>query len=157
MKILINPTQMSFNLTIGDWKPCKGIQKLTGFAKGLSFHRVDYFPYWHISNSIVLGYNRSENEDTVRLWMYAYLDGKQVSELIGEYKVGAKVKPNLEMTDTDYYVSVVEPLKSTRIKQIKFNKRKTLPIGWQLYPYAEIDGTEKRSKLEVEITDLKIK
>lgn len=90
--------------------------------------------------------------------MYAYVKGDHFQEKIGDFKVGAKVKSNLEMTETDYYASVVEPGRAVKWKQIKFDKpHVTLPIGWQLFPYAEIDGTEKRSKLEVEITDLKIK
>lgn len=156
---LFNPTRMQFNLTIGDWEATKGIQKISGFTRGLKFHQVDYFPYWHISNSIVLGYNRDSQSSPIRLFMYAYVDGKLIDPkecIIGLVDVGAKVKVNLEITESDYYASVIEPLKIIKTKQIKFDERKTLPIGWQLFPYAEIDGTNKKKKFEVEITDLKI-
>ena len=147
MRILWNPTQLTCNLTIGNWPACEGIQKITGFSRG-----------WHHWNSIRLGYNRSDGAKFVRLFMYAYVSGKQVSILIGEFNVGAKVKVNLEMTNTDYYVSVVVPGMAVRCKQIKFdNHRFTLPIGYQLFPYAEIDGTEKRTPFNPDIRDLVVR
>ena len=94
MQLLYNPTQLTCNLTIGDFPPCTGIQKLTGFSRG-----------WHHWNSIRLGYNRSENSDVIRLWLYTYIRGK---------------------------------------------------LGYQLYPYAEIDGTEIRKPFEPDVRDLKI-
>ena len=147
MRLLWNPTQLTCNLTIGDFPPCTGIQKITGFSRG-----------WHHWNSIRLGYNRDTETSPIRLFMYAYVSGKQVSILIGEFNVGAKVKVNLEMTNTDYYVSVVVPGMAVRCKQIKFDKHRfTLPIGYQLFPYAEIDGTEKRKPFEVDIKDVVVR
>jgi len=154
---LFNPTQMQFQLTIGDWEPSKGIQKISGFTRGLKFHKVDYFPYWHISNSIVLGYNRDSKTSPIRLFMYAYVKGKQVSKIIGEYMPNTKFKSELRWTNK----------RGLRIELEHENLsfaggaylpiyHKTLPIGFQLFPYYEIDGTNKKKPFEVEITDIKI-
>ena len=156
--IIYNPTQLTCTIVIGDFPPCEGIQKLTGFSRGLKFHKVKYFPYWHISNSIVLGYNRSENEDTVRLWAYGYVDGKHFQELIGDFKVGEKLVPHLYWLKTITAIEIYNEVgRFTSHEVIKRRNNKTLPIGFQLFPYAEIDGpNNERVKLNVEITDLKI-
>ena len=160
-KPLYNPTTLTCSITIGDWIPCAGVQKLIGFSKGLSFHRVPYFPYWHHSNNIRLGYNRDSWESPVRLFMYAYVNGKLIDPkecVIGMFEVGAEIFTNLEITETDYYASVVQKQKAVKWKQIKFDSpRATLPIGYLLGNYAELDGPENEQiAFKVDIKDLKV-
>jgi len=155
IKPLWNPTQLTCQITIGDWPACEGVQKLIGFTRGLGFHRVDYFPYWHISNSIVLGYNRSENEDTVRIWIYGYLDGVHIQSMLTEKNVGEKLDVCLKWT------KFLNAQLHQGKKRVKYYStpiwNNTLPIGFLLYPYAEIDGPEnKRTPFQVDIKDLKV-
>lgn len=152
---LWNPTKLTCQIVIGNFPASKGIQKITGFTRGLAFHRVDYFPYFHISNSIVLGYNRSENEDTVRLWFYGYINGEHFQELLCEKNVGHKLAVDMQWNRWCCLAALYDGVGSYRC--FKNTGFKTLPIGYQLFPYAEIDGTETKMKFEVEIKDLKIK
>jgi hypothetical protein len=154
-KPLYNPTQLTCQITIGDWPACEGVQKLIGFGRGLGFHKVDYFPYWHISNSIVLGCNRSENEDTVRLWAYGYVKGEHFQEKLGNHKIGENIFTDLRWNEYLCMAAVYYRTETYRqFKNIGFN---TLPIGFLLNPYAEIDGKEnKQIPFEVEIKDLKV-
>ncbi len=146
-KPLWNPTQLTCTITIGNWHPCTGIQKITGFSRG-----------WHHWNSIRLGYNRSENEDTVRLWAYGYVKGEHFQHLLNEVEPKTEIEVDLRWNKYLCAAHVKEKRYSwpTYMKVIPTGF-KTLPIGYQLFPYAEIDGTEIRSKFEVEIKDLKIK
>jgi len=157
MKLLLNPTRLTCQITIGNWPAAKGIQKLTGFTRGLGFHRVDYFPYWHISNSIVLGYNRSENEDTVRVWMYGYLNGKHFQTQIAEVKPKDKIEPILRWEQRLLGISAIVMKDGVNIGAEYKHWHKTLPIGFLLNPYAEIDGKEnKRTPFLVDIKNLKV-
>lgn len=157
MKILLNPTQLTCTITIGDWPPAKGVQKLIGFSRGLSFHRVDYFPYWHISNSIVLGYNRSENEDTVRIWAYGYVKGEHFQHLLCEVKPKTEIDAELRYNEHVCAAHVKEKRYSwPNYAKVIPTGFKTLPLGFQLFPYAEIDGTDIQTPLMVDIKDLKI-
>ena len=157
-KPLFNPSVMTFSTTVPDMKPCNGIQKICGFTRGLSFHQVDYFPYWHISNSIVLGCNRSENEDTVRLWAYGYVDGKHFQELIGYYNVGAKLyivetwNHQRGMASVDIYNRLGTII---GFKEVPIDN-KTLPVGWLLNPYAEIDNTNNITPFHCPVEDLRV-
>lgn len=149
MKLLWNPTVMTFDLEIGNWPPCEGVQKLGGFGKGLAFHRVDYFPYWHHSNSIRLGYNRDTWKSPIRLFMYAYVKGELIDPkecVIGDdYKPETKIEATLKFNKYGCAAIVKEKRYSwpTKAKVISTNF-KTLPIGYQLYPYAETDGTNPK-------------
>ena len=159
MKILWNPTQLTCNLTIGDWPACKGIQKITGFARGLSFHRVDYFPYWHISNSIVLGYNRASKTSAVKLWMYCYVNGIHIQKEMGLHEAGTKLTTELSWKYAD--VSIYENGKLKEYETILGNgigiPNKTLPIGYLLNSYAEIDGTEIRMQFNPDVRDVVVR
>jgi len=149
---LFNPTQMQFQLTIGDWEATKGIQKISGFSRGLKFHKVDYFPYWHISNSIVLGYNRASKQHPVKLWMYGYAKGEHYQKELRSYEVGEKISPELKMNKYGHLLCI-DDLNS----YVLIDNYQTLPIGFQLFPFAEIDGTNKKKPFDVEITNIKIR
>jgi len=155
---LFNPTQMQFQLTIGDWEATKGIQKISGFSRGLKFHKVDYFPYWHISNSIVLGYNRSSQSSYVKLWMYGYTNGKHFQEALGMFDVGTKVDVS-EYWDTKRGMASIDIYNKLGVFASMSTPitTKTLPVGFQLFPFAEIDGTNKKKPFDVEITNIKIR
>ena len=154
-KPLYNPTQLTCQITIGDWQPCEGVQKLIGFTRGLAFHKVDYFPYFHHSNSIRLGYNRVSMQHSIRLWLYSYVDGKRVQVPMG--LVNPKEDINVSMFLGDNAVIGYWNDDFTHVKKASINAIKTLPIGVLLRPYAEIDGKEnKRTPFEVDIKDLKV-
>ena len=140
MKLLYNPTQLTCNLTIGDFPPCEGIQKITGFSRG-----------WHHWNSIRLGYNRSENSDVIRLWLYTYIRGKQKSKVIGYGKAGESF--NVMLTWDYVWAEAIVGNQSALI----YNGNHACKLGYQLYPYAEIDGTEKRKPFEVDIKDVVVR
>jgi hypothetical protein len=157
-KPLWNPTQLTCNLTIGDWPACTGVQKITGFAKGLAFHRVDYFPYWHISNSIVLGYNRSENKDFARLFNYAYFKGKNLQKHIGDFFVGEKLDVKLLFDDRTIAAMVKRPHENFYSYNANFYRPNNVgKFGYQLFPYAEIDGTEIRMHFNPEVRDVVVR
>lgn len=158
-KPLYNPTKLSCQLTIGNWAPVKGIQKLIGFGRGLSFHRVPYFPYWHHSNSIRLGYNRASMQHPVKLWMYAYVDGKHIQKEMGLHEVGAVIRPSLYWFSNEMVIHISD----AKCNLIEYSREVVDTnalsdcIGFMLYPYAEIDGKEnKRTPFEVDIKDLKV-
>jgi hypothetical protein len=137
--LLHNPTIMTFNLTIGDWTAVEGVQKIGGFSRG-----------WHQWNSIRLGYNRSEN-DRVRLQLYAYIKGRQQSKVIGYFNPGDKVDIQLIWGAT-----WIEAVANNNMATL-YNGNNACKLGYQLYPYAEIDGDDnKRVPFDVEVRDLKV-
>ena len=151
-KFLFNPSVMTFSTTVPDMKPCTGVQKICGFTRGLSFHQVDYFPYWHISNSIVLGCNRSSQASWVRLHLYAYVDGKNVQKEIGMFEAGSKVDARLEWLNSRIIASV-----GSQYNLHWFDKPfKTLPVGWLLNNYAEIDNTNNKTPFHCTVEDLRV-
>lgn len=160
MNLLFNPRGMSFDFTVGDWEPCEGVQKLGGFAVGLAFHRVPYFPYWHHSNSIRLGYNRDTKTSPVRLFLYAYVAGKLIDPkecVLGLFNVGSKLEAhlywNLSLCGIEIYKQRGYRFPTHDVYKQRFNK--TLPIGYKLHPYAEEDRTQKRLDFNVELTNVK--
>lgn len=85
---------MTFTTVVPDIEPFEGIQKIAGFSRG-----------WHHRNSIRLGCNRASKTSPVRLFMYAYVDGKLIDPklcFIGEFKIGSKIKPILAWTTNVY-------------------------------------------------------
>jgi len=143
MRILWNPTQLTCNLTIGDWPAVEGIQKITGFSRG-----------WHHWNSIRLGYNRSENTNFVRLFLYAYVKGKRNEQLITTVKVGTKV--DVELSFKHHVFAAIIRGKFGQYSKVEYAPI-YFPIGYQLFPYAEIDGTEKRTPFNPDIRDLVVR
>ncbi len=158
-KPFYNPTQLTCQITIGDWPATKGIQKIIGFGRGLSFHRVPYFPYWHHSNSIRLGYNRSENKDFVRLFNYAYLKGENLQKHIGDFFIGDKLDVKLIFDNKTIAAMVKRPADNLYHYNGSFYRPNNIgKFGFLLNPYAEIDGPEnKRKAFDVEIKDLKVR
>jgi len=159
-KFLFNPSVMTFSTTVPDMKPSTGIQKICGFSRGLKFHRVKYFPYWHISNSIVLGCNRDTETSQVRLFMYAYVDGKLIDPktcVLGLFDVGKKIYIRLYWTTSVCMVAIFDDLKtaSTHINS-KHRFNKTLPVGWLLHNYAEIDNTNNKTPFHCPVEDLRV-
>ena len=141
MRLLYNPTQLTCNLTIGDWPACSGIQKITGFSRG-----------WHHWNSIRLGYNRSDGAKFVRLFMYAYVNGNRVIKMLGEFEVGKELEVDMRWNRYNCLITLDQYYQA-----LTHVSTKTLPIGYQLFPYAEIDGTEKRTPFNPDIRDLVVR
>ena len=143
MRILWNPTQLTCNLTIGDWPAVEGIQKITGFSRG-----------WHHWNSIRLGYNRSENTNFVRLFLYAYVKGKRNEQLITTVKVGTKV--DVELSFKHHVFAAIIRGKFGQYSKVEYAPI-YFPIGYQLFPFAEIDGTEKRTPFNPDVRDVVVR
>jgi len=158
MKLLLNPTQLTCQITIGNWPACKGVQKLIGLGRGLRFHRVPYFPYWHHSNSIRLAYNRSENKDFVRLWNYSYFKGERLEKHIGDFFVDEKLDVKLIFDNKTIAAMVKRLHDNVYSHQGNFYRPNNIgKFGFLLYPYSEIDGHEnKQIPFEVDIKDLKV-
>jgi len=143
MRLLYNPTHLTCSIEIGDWKPIKGIQKLIGFSRG-----------WHHWNSIRLGYNRAENNNFVRLWLYTYVKGKRNEQLIGTWEIGTNLKIELSLTHdvfSAYVYGTFGQYSKVEYAPICF------PIGYLLNPYFETDSPENKvMPFEVKIWDIKI-
>lgn len=156
-KPLYNPHTLTCTITVPDMLPSAGIQKIIGIARGLSFHQVDYKPYWHVSNSIVLGCNRSENEDTVRLFAYGYVKGDHFQHLLHEVEPNTKIEADLRFNQYLCSAKVKEKRYSwptyTKMKRTGF---KTFPIGFLLNNYAEIDNTNKQTPFHCLVEDLRV-
>jgi len=152
-KFLFNPSVMTFTTTVPDIPPSEGIQKICGFTRGLSFHRVDYKPYWHISNSIVLGCNRSSQASWVRLHLYAYVDGKNVQKDLGMFEAGTKVFCRMKWKRDIATIHVNGG--GAHVSELILVP-KTLPIGWFLNNYAEIDNTNNKTPFHCQVEDLRV-
>ena len=153
-KPLFNPSVMTFSMVVPDMQPCTGIQKICGFTRGLQFHQVDYFPYWHISNSIVLGCNRASMQHPVKLSMYAYVDGKNIQKPLGNFEAGDKVSSIL--TWNKYECSAFVECGKYHHIAFKATGFKTLPFGWLLRNYAEIDNTNNKTPFHCQVEDLRV-
>jgi len=141
--LLINPTQLTCSLEIGDWKPVKGIQKLIGFSKG-----------WHQWNSIRLGYNRSENTNFVRIWLYTYVKGKRNEQLIGTWVVGTKL--DIELTFKHHVFAAIVRGEFGQYSKVEYAPI-GFPIGYLLYPYFETDAPENKvMPFDVRIWDVMV-
>ena len=90
--LVCNPRIMTFKFTVPDLPPSEGIQKIAGFSRG----------HHHI-NSVRIGINRSEDSSTCRLFLYTYLNGKQISKYICEVQVGEVCHVTLKMSRYEYY------------------------------------------------------
>lgn len=130
MRLLLNPTVMSFDFIVPEMKASEGIQKIAGFSRG-----------HHHKNSIRLGI-RKENEYCV-LYLYAYINGERISKRI--CNVFEDVKLWATLTFGRRYVSVkVQFANGTEYEAWEyFRHRFTFPIGYELYSYAEEDASGK--------------
>jgi hypothetical protein len=144
MKLLLSPTHLTCSLEIGDWKPVQGVQKIIGFSRG-----------WHHWNSIRLGYNRSENTNFVRLFLYTYVKGKRNEQLIGTWQVGTKL--DVELTFKHHvFAATVRVDFFGQYSKVQYAPI-WFPIGVLLRPYMEEDGEENKViPFSPKISDLRI-
>lgn len=136
--LIWKPTIMTFIFTVPDIEMSEGIQKIAGFSRG-----------HHHMNSVRLGINRSHDTNACRLFLYAYLNGNQISKYIGEVQVGEKCSVVLQMKPYEYYAIV-----NDMCAGVSFMRRWVLPIGYRLKPYAEQDYTGVRVPFEVEVKNI---
>ena len=136
--LVCNPRIMTFKFTVPDLPASEGIQKIAGFSRG----------HHHI-NSVRIGINRSEDSSTCRLFLYTYLNGKQISKYICEVQVGEDCVVMLYMSRYKYYCIVNEVAQG-----FTFPSRRTLPIGYTLGAYAEEDYTGVRLPFDVEVKNI---
>ena len=136
--LVCDPRIMTFKFTVPDMLPSEGIQKIAGFSRG----------HHHI-NSVRIGINRSEDTSTCRLFLYTYLNGKQISKYICEVQVGELCHVTLKMSRYEYYCIVNEVAQG-----FTFPSRRTLPIGYTLGAYAEEDHTGARVPFKVEVKNI---
>jgi len=129
--LLYNPTHLTCSLEIGDWKPVKGIQKLIGFSRG-----------WHHWNSIRLGYNRAENTNFVRLWLYTYVKGKRNEQLIGTWQIGTKLDVEISLTHDVFSAYVYGEF--GQYSKVQYAPNISFPISYLLHPYFETDAPENK-------------
>ena len=138
MKLLYKPTKLTCDIIVPDLDKSHGVQKVIGFSRG-----------WHHYNSIRLGIRK---EDTyIVLYFYAYIDGKRIIQRLGRFEIGEIVSVTLqwgcyiECKANDTYAFRVAP-------------KRSFPIGYQLYPYAEKDGVRGvEVDIDIVIMDLIIK
>jgi hypothetical protein len=136
--LVINPKTMTFVFTVPNMQPSEGIQKIAGFSRG--HHHV---------NSVRLGINHSGDSSVCRLFLYAYLNGKQISKYIGEVSIGQKCSVVLQMKPYEYYAIV-----NDMATGLSFPRRRTLPIGYTLKPYAEEDYTGVQVPFDVDVKNI---
>ena len=143
MKLLLSPTHLTCSLEIGDWKPVQGVQKIIGFSRG-----------WHHWNSIRLGYNRSENTNFVRLFLYTYVKGKRNEQLIGTWQVGTKL--DVELTFKHHVFGAVICGDFGQYSKVEYAPI-WFPIGYLLGSYFETDAPENKvMPFSPKIWDVKI-
>jgi hypothetical protein len=128
---------MTFDFIVPEMDASEGVQKVAGFSRG-----------WHHWNSIRLGIR---NEDTyIVLYFYAYINGKRVIQRLGRFEIGEKVSVELQW---GYYIEC----KANDKYSFRIAPKRSFPIGYLLYPYAEKDGVEGvQVPLNIEINNLKI-
>jgi len=156
MKLLFSPETLTFKFKVPYMKQSAGIQKILGMGIGLKHHRVDYFPYWHRSNSILLGASAAVDGGLVKLWNYSYVDGKHVQEGLcvcepnQELKVQLRwgVNTDIKIYDDQGWIACSSNLKPTVKSSI---------FGYLLFPYQEKDGKENKViPFAPEIWDVKV-
>lgn len=144
IKLLYKPTQLTCSVKIGDWQPVKGIQKIIGFSRG-----------WHHWNSIRLGYNRSENTNFVRLWLYTYVKGKRKEQLIGTWDVGTVLRIELSLTHDVFSAYVYGSF--GQYSKVQYAPNIWFPFGYLLRPYFETDAPENKvMPFDVKIWNIRV-
>ena len=138
MKLLYKPTKLTCDIIVPDLEKSDGVQKVIGFSRG-----------WHHYNSIRLGIRK---EDTyIVLYFYAYIDGKRVIQRLGRFEIGEIVSVELQW---GYYIEC----KANDKYAFRIAPKRSFPIGYQLYSYAEKDGVRSvEVDFDVVIMDLIIK
>jgi len=157
MRLLINPTVLTFSFEIPSMPATTGVQKILGMAIGLKHHRVDYFPYWHRSNSILLGASAAVKDGPVKLWNYSYVDGKKVQREMGVYEVGTELQVRLRWNNPISDIEVRQNNQFMDYSVVSLDPPITLPVGYILKNYMEEDGNEnKQIPFKVNIWDIKV-
>jgi hypothetical protein len=142
MRLLWNPTVMTFDFIVPEMEKSEGVQKVGGFSRG-----------WHQWNSVRLGI-RKENDYCV-LYLYAYIKGKLIVKRLGGYTylVGDKIKCILKWKN-----SQVDVIANDDFATWHFNPFTPCKLSYQLYPYAETDGTKpKRVPLNIKLNNVVIR
>ncbi len=135
MKLLWKPTKLTCEFIVPNIAKSDGVQKVIGFSRG-----------WHHYNSIRLGI-RKENDYCV-LYFYAYIKGQRVIQRLGRFEIGEKVSVELQW---GYYIEC----RANDGYAFRIAPRHSLPLGYQLYSYAEKDGTEGiEVPIDIEIMNL---
>jgi hypothetical protein len=157
MKLLLNPKVLTFTFEIPAMESTNGVQKILGMAIGLKHHRVDYFPYWHRSNSILLGASAAVDNGAVKLWNYSYVNGKHIQKEIGVYEVGMELDVRLIWENI---ACIVIEKKGNLITHSVTSQNPPQPlihIGYLLNSYFETDAPDnKRKPFDVRIWDVRI-
>ena len=82
------------------------------------------------------------------LYFYAYIKGQRTIQRIGRYEIGELVKCELN------WGSYIE-CKANDGYAFRIAPKHSLPIGYQLYPYAEKDGVDGvQVPIDIVIMDL---
>ena len=85
------------------------------------------------------------------LYFYAYIDGQRVIQRLGRFEIGEKVEVMLQW---GYYIEC----KANDKYAFRVAPKRSFPIGYQLYPYAEKDGVRGvEVDIDIVIMDLIIK
>ena len=128
---------MTFDFIVPEMDASEGVQKVAGFSRG-----------WHHWNSVRLGIRKEENYCV--LYFYAYIKGQRIIQRLGRYSIGELVKVQLHW---GHYIEC----KANDGYAFRIAPKRSLPIGYLLYPYAEKDGVEGvQVPLNIEINNLKI-
>ena len=137
MKLLWKPTKLTCEFIVPDLAKSDGVQKVIGFSRG-----------WHHYNSIRLGIRK---EDTyIVLYFYAYIKGQRTIQRIGRFEIGELVKCELN------WGSYIE-CKANDGYAFRIAPKHSLPLGYQLFPYAEKDGVRGvEVPIDVDISNLRI-
>jgi hypothetical protein len=137
MRLLWNPSVMTFDFIVPEMDASEGVQKVAGFSRG-----------WHHWNSVRLGIRKEENYCV--LYFYAYIKGQRIIQRIGRYQIGELVKCQLHW---GHYIEC----KANDGYAFRIAPKRSFPIGYLLYPYAEKDGVEGvQVPLNIKINNLKI-
>jgi hypothetical protein len=143
MKLLFSPKILTFSLKVPSMRATAGVQKIIGMAIGLKHHRVDYFPYWHRSNSILLGASAAVDGGLVKLWNYSYVDGRHVQKEMVSVPPGLILNCRLRWgVNTDILIwdeNIKLDFSNVSIKAVKPSC-----IGYILRPYFETDRPENK-------------
>jgi hypothetical protein len=156
MKLLLNPKTLTFTFEVPYMEKSEGVQKILGMAIGLKHHRVDYFPYFHRSNSILLGASAAKDNGPVKLWNYSYVDGRHVQKEMISVAPKTILKAELRWgvnTDIIIYNETGQDDYST----VSIKRPKSSCIGMLLHPYFETDSPENKViPFNVRIWDIKV-
>ncbi len=157
--LLWNPHTLTFSFEVPEMPASEGVQKILGMAIGLKHHRVDYFPYFHRSNSILLGASAAKDNGIVKLWNYSYVDGKHVQKEMGLFMPKTELKAELSWKygDISIYNGKILDEYSTLLGTGIGVPQPLLPIGHLLFPYFETDAPENKvMPFDVRIWDVRL-